>query len=53
MEKSKGRDYHEAFARQQSLIDEIEKLKYQLKLQKNESTMWKERYEYLKELQNN
>ena len=27
MEKSKGRDYHEAFARQESLINEIEKYK--------------------------
>ena len=50
MEHSKGRDYHEAFIRQQSLVDEIERLKEQLKLQKNATTMWKERYEYVREL---
>ena len=51
VEKSKGRDYHEAFIRQESLIKEndrllkeIEELKKQLQLQKNESKMWKERY---------
>ena len=47
MEKSKGRNYHEAFARQQKLIDEIEKLKKELELQKNATKMWKERYEYV------
>lgn len=55
MEKSKGRDYHEAFIKQESLIKEIDKLEekikkleHDLQLQKNESKMWKERYEYVK-----
>ena len=49
MEKSQGRNYHEAFVRQQSLLNEVERLKKELQLQKNESKMWKERYEYVKE----
>lgn len=51
IEKSKGRDYHEAFVRQQSLLNELERLKKELQLQKNATKMWRERYEYLKELQ--
>jgi len=51
MEKSQGRDYHEAFVRQQHLIDEIERLKKELQLQKNATQMWKERYEYVKNSQ--
>ena len=43
MEKSKGRDYHEAFIRQESLVKENEKLKELIKLLKNENQMWKER----------
>lgn len=55
MEKSQGRDFHEAFIHNQSMIKEIEKLEKKvadleqaLKLQKNESKMWRERFEYLK-----
>ena len=48
IEESKGRDYHEAFLKQESLVKEIEKLNYLLKCQKNETKMWKERYEYAK-----
>ena len=58
MEKSKGRDYHEAFINLDTLLktikdqeEKIKELEHQLKLQKNESQMWKERYEYLKEFQ--
>ena len=54
IEKSKGRDYHQAFARQESLIKEnekllktIEKLKEEIKLYKNENQMWKDRYYYV------
>lgn len=53
MEESKGRNYHEAFARQNSLVvengklaDEVERLKGLIQMHKNESTMWKERCEY-------
>lgn len=60
MERSQGRDYHEAFLKQESLIkeneklsEEIKKLRSALQLQKNESKMWKERYEYLKGGANN
>ena len=48
MEKSQGRNYHEAFVRQQSLLNEVERLKKELQLQKNATAMWKERYEYAK-----
>lgn len=55
MENSKGRDYHEAFLKQETLVkendkltEEIKRLKHDLLLQKNESKMWKERYEYVK-----
>lgn len=60
VEKSQGRDYHEAFIKNESMIKEIDKLekivedlKKKLTLQKNESKMWKERYEYLKGGANN
>lgn len=43
IEKSKGREYHEAFIKQQSLNKENERLKEELKLWKNECKMWKER----------
>jgi len=55
MEESNGRDYHQAFMRQQALVDEnddlkkkIEKLEGTIKLYKNENQMWKERAEYYK-----
>ena len=55
MEKSKGRDYHEAFVRQESLLKELEKkdkeiaeLKQLVQMYKNENQMWKDRYYYLK-----
>lgn len=60
MEESNGRDYHQAFIRQESLIKEIEKLekkvedlKLQLKAQKNEADMWRDRYNYLKSREGN
>lgn len=43
IEKSKGRDYHEAFIKQESLIKENEKLKKLIEFYKNENKMWKER----------
>ena len=49
-EETKGRDYHEAFLKQESLVKEIEKLKKQIELQKNETKMWRDRYYYLKEM---
>lgn len=56
MEESNGRNYHQAFIRQESLIKEneklekkIEDLKLQLKAQKNEAQMYKDRYLYLRE----
>ena len=48
MEKSQGRDYHEAFARQETLINQIEKYKGLIEMYKNENAMWKERYEQAK-----
>lgn len=48
MEESNGRNYHEAFIKQENLVKQIEKLKNDLLLQKNESKMWRERYEYLR-----
>lgn len=48
MEESKGRDYHETYVRQESLIREIDKLKLLLEMQKNEADMWHDRYDYLK-----
>lgn len=60
IEKSKGRDYHEAFIRQESLIKEIEKkdkrirdLEQLVQMHKNESTMWRERCGYGKGATNN
>ena len=50
MEKSNGRDYHEAFVRQETLVKEIDKLKYVVQCQKNEIKMWKDRYEYAKNM---
>ncbi len=59
MEESKGRDYHETFIRQQSLVKELDKKDAEIKrlneliqMYKNENKMWKERYEYLKGQQN-
>ena len=49
MEKSNGRDFHEAFIRQERLVKEIDKLNEYIKFQRNEIKMWKERYEYIKE----
>lgn len=43
MEQSKGRDYHEAFIRQESLVKENQRLKELLQMYKNEALMWKER----------
>ena len=49
MEKSKnGRDYHETYLKQQSLVEELERVKEINKLQKNEIQMWKDRYYSLK-----
>lgn len=55
VEESKGRDYHEAFLLQQSLVKENDKLKkeneemkLQIKMHKNEADMYKERYYALK-----
>ena len=48
MEKSKGRDYHEAFARQESLIKQIEDYKELIKQYKNAVQMWKDRFYTLK-----
>lgn len=54
MEKSQGRDYHQAFIRQESLVKENEKLKDQIKelkniiqMCKNETKMWKDRFNAL------
>ena len=59
MEKSKGRDYHEAFIRQESLVKEVEKkdkkiaeLEQLIQWYKNENKMWKERYYQVKGGQN-
>ena len=59
MEKSKGRDFHEAFIRQESLIKEVEKkdkkiaeLEQLIQWYKNENKMWKERYYQVKGGQN-
>ena len=40
---SKGREYHEAFIKNESLVKENDKLKEMIKLLKNENKMWKER----------
>lgn len=54
-EESNGRDYHQAFLKQEALIDENEKLKkkleeakLQIKMHKNEADMYKDRYNALK-----
>lgn len=43
MEESKGRTYHEAFIRQESLVKENDRLRELITLLKNENKMWKER----------
>ena len=55
MEKSKGRDYHEAFIRQESLIKENERLlkkiadlEMKIQMHKNEAQMYKDWYTQLK-----
>lgn len=48
MERSQGRDYHEAFARQETLINQIDKYQKLIEMYKNENAMWKERYEQAK-----
>lgn len=60
MEESKGRDYHQAFIRQESLLKEIEKLEKKIKdlnekvlMHKNEADMWRDRYNYLKSRERN
>lgn len=48
MEKSQGRDYHEAFARQESLINENKRKDELIEQYKNAVQMWKDRYEQAK-----
>lgn len=57
MDESAGRAYHECFARNETMLKEIEKLKKQLadkdlliQMCRNEAKMWKERYYATKQL---